>query len=79
MPPAWAPEQVERLLAIDGVAGMWTFAASALRPDRFDDSGYSMTVCYLDGDPVEVADRLPTCSPIAGRTHRSPRSSPHRS
>ena len=54
-PPAWAPEHVEALLDIDGVAGMWTFTASTLRPDRFDSTGYSITACYLDGDPVEVA------------------------
>ncbi len=69
-PAAWAPEHVEQLLAIDGVAGMWTFAASTLRPDRFDDSGYSMTVCYLDGDPVDVA--RPVADVFADRWEHAP-------
>ena len=36
-PPAWAPEHVEALLDIDGVAGMWTFTAKRLatRPLRY--------------------------------------------
>ena len=58
-PPAdgarWLPEHVERLLAIDGVAGFWSFAPTALRPDEFSKSGYSLAVCYLDEDPVTVA------------------------
>ena len=37
-PPAdgarWLPEHVERLLAIDGVAGFWSFAPTALAPRR---------------------------------------------
>jgi hypothetical protein len=53
--PSWTPEHVEALLAIDGVAGMWSFRASALRPDRFDPIHHHATVCYLDGDPVTVA------------------------
>jgi hypothetical protein len=58
-PLGWAAEQVERLLGIDGVAGMWTFAASpTLRPDRFDQTGYLASVCYLDGDPVTVAPAI---------------------
>jgi hypothetical protein len=55
-PAAWEDEHVERLLAIDGVAGMWSFASGSLRPDRFDTTGYHLAVCYLDGDPVEVAE-----------------------
>jgi hypothetical protein len=54
-PPAWTNEQVEQLLAIDGVAGMWTFAAGNLRADRFDTTGYGVSVCYLDDDPVAVS------------------------
>lgn len=54
-PAPWAREHVDRLLGIDGVAGMWTFAESALRPDRFDPGGYRISVCYLDGEPAEVA------------------------
>ena len=69
-PPAWAPEHVERLLDIDGVAGMWTFNWSTLRPDRFDGNGYTMTVCYLDGDPVVVAK--PIAEVLADRWEHTP-------
>jgi hypothetical protein len=51
----WSADHVERLLAIDGVAGVWTFAANTLRTDRFDRGGRGAAVVYLDGDPVEVA------------------------
>ena len=54
----WSPEHVERLLAIDGVAGFWSFAPTALRPDEFSKSGYSVAVCYLDEDPVAVAPSI---------------------
>jgi hypothetical protein len=52
----WTGDEVERLLAIDGVAGLWTFATNtALRPDRFDPTHYAVAFCYLDGDPVATA------------------------
>jgi hypothetical protein len=54
-PAAWSAEHVEKLLGIDGVAGMWTFASAALRPDRFDNVPFGVAVCYLDGEPVDVA------------------------
>ena len=54
-PPAWSPEHVDQLLALEGVAGMWTFRSGTVRPDRFDQSGYHAAACYLDGDPVDVA------------------------
>jgi hypothetical protein len=55
----WSPEHVARLLAIDGVAGLWTFAANAeLRADRFDPVHYDAAVCYLDGDPVITAEPI---------------------
>jgi len=58
-PFPWSPAQTDRLLAIDGVAGLWTFAANAdLRPDRFDPVHYQAAVCYLDGDPVATAGPL---------------------
>jgi hypothetical protein len=69
-PPAWAPEHVERLLDLDGVAGMWTFVRSGVRPDRFDGTGYSITVCYLDEDPVEVAK--PIAALFAERWEQTP-------
>ena len=57
-PTAWAPSDVDALLAVDGVAGFWHFTPGSLRTDRFDPAGYSATVCYLDGDPVATAGRL---------------------
>ena len=54
----WSPEHVERLLAIDGVAGFWSFAPTTLRPDEFSKSGYSVAVCYLDDEPVDVAPSI---------------------
>jgi hypothetical protein len=55
-PCGWTPDQVKELLAVDGVAGLWTFAANAeLRADRFDPVHYQVAVCYLDGDPVAAA------------------------
>ncbi len=54
-PAPWTDEHVEQLLAIDGVAGLWTFASGTVRPDRLDTTGYRIAVCYLDDDPVAVA------------------------
>jgi hypothetical protein len=51
----WSPADVDALLAIDGVAGLWTFAPSTLRPDEFSQSGYTIAACYLDGDVVGTA------------------------
>ncbi|MEX1008159.1 MAG: hypothetical protein WD271_10000 [Acidimicrobiia bacterium] len=51
----WSPVHVRALLAIDGVAGLWSFAPTTLRPDEFSKSGYSVSVLYLDQDPVRVA------------------------
>ena len=72
-PPAdgarWLPEHAERLLAIDGVAGFWSFAPTALRPDELSKSGYSLAVCYLDEDPVTVAQ--PIAAVLADRWERA--------
>ncbi len=54
----WSRAHVEALLAIDGVAGLWSFAPTTLRPDEFSKSGYSVSVCYLDEDPVGVAPSI---------------------
>ena len=52
-------ETVPAALAVDGVAGIWIFATSPdLRRDNFSEGDRRITVCYLDGDPVEVAGRL---------------------
>ena len=54
----WSPTHVEAMLAIDGVAGLWSFAPTALRPDEFSKSGYSVTICYLDEEPLAVAEPI---------------------
>jgi hypothetical protein len=51
----WPEATVDALLALDGVAGMWTFAPSGVRPDEFSRSGYSVGLLYLDDDPESVA------------------------
>ena len=51
----WSPAHVEAMVAIDGVAGLWSFSPTALRPDEFSKSAYSVTVCYLDQEPLAVA------------------------
>ena len=52
---AWTAEHLAELVAVDGVAGAWRFTPGTRRPDRFDARGLSLTICYLDGEPAEVA------------------------
>lgn len=42
------------LLDVDGVAGVWSAAASGDDPRP----GQSITYCFLDGDPVDTGNRL---------------------
>jgi hypothetical protein len=59
VPAAWEDEHIEGLLAIDGVAGLWSMTAnSTLRTDRLDTTGYQANVVYLDRDPVTVAPEV---------------------
>ncbi|HXY93969.1 MAG TPA: hypothetical protein VEP49_15925 [Acidimicrobiia bacterium] len=51
----WSPEHVDALLGIDGVAGMWSFAPTTLRPDEFSRSGYCVAAIYLEEEPTRVA------------------------
>ena len=67
-PTAWSEPDAAALLAVDGVAGFWHFTPGSLRTDRFDPAGYSATVCYLDGEPVETAGRIGPV--LAGRWSR---------
>ncbi len=47
------------LVEVEGVAGVWTYAtAPDLRRRMFTKGRIGLTVCYLDDDPVAVADRL---------------------
>ena len=52
-------ELAARLVGADGVAGVWTFASSP-RFDRhsWDTGERSMTLCYLDDEPLLVAPQL---------------------
>ena len=54
----WQADDVDALLAVDGVAGFWHFTPGTLRLDRFDTTGASASVVYLDDDPVVVTQRL---------------------
>jgi hypothetical protein len=47
------------LTGVPGVAGAWVFATSPdLRRTMFSEGRLRITVCYLDDEPVAVADRL---------------------
>ena len=52
------------LLDVPGVAGYWQFAGTAELDDRLAaTTGLTLTLCYLDDDPVAVADAIkPTLS-----------------
>jgi len=53
------PQDLDDLVGVDGVAGVWRFAAGHDRNPRFDDNhGRTLTICYLDDDPVMVASRI---------------------
>jgi hypothetical protein len=54
----WRDDDVATLLATDGVAGVWNLTPGSLRLDRFDTTGASASVVYLDDDPVATTDRL---------------------
>ena len=47
------------LVDVPGVAGVWTYATSPeIQRDKFSEGRYRFTVCYLDGEPVPVGERL---------------------
>ncbi len=73
-PAPWDAEQVERLLAIDGVAGLWSLAATSTisldRFERFERTGYHAQVVYLDADPLTVAPAV--AAVFADRWNRAP-------
>jgi hypothetical protein len=65
-------ELIPSLLALDGVAGAWTFAFShsqqhatlPLHGGATDaQGGLRMRLLYLDGDPLEAADSIRTATP----------------
>jgi hypothetical protein len=52
-------ELLPGLVAVDGVAGSWSFGTTpSIRRPMFTDGRYRMTVCYLDGEPAVVGERL---------------------
>jgi hypothetical protein len=52
-------EHEPHFLAVPGVAGVWTFAASSRdRNERWSPGDRRVTVCWLDDDPLTVADGL---------------------
>lgn len=57
---AWLHAEHEpALLAVPGVAGLWTFATSAqYRSHPWDTGDRRITVCWLDDDPLAVAAEL---------------------
>ena len=55
---SWSPDDVDAMLALDGVAGLWTFSPTTIESDDLSKSGYGVTVVYLDEDPVELAPSI---------------------
>ncbi len=52
-------DEVPRMLAVDGVAGAWSFASSSrYRDPRWSTGRSRITVLWLDDDPVATAERL---------------------
>jgi len=46
-------DRLDRLVAVDGVAGAWTYRDGHARHRRLEScSGCRLTICHLDGDPV---------------------------
>lgn len=53
------PLDLEALVAVEGVAGAWRWLGSPPRHDRLEPTaGLTLTIAYLDADPVEVATAL---------------------
>lgn len=49
----------EALVAVPGVAGVWSWTGAAPRHERLDSTdGLRMAVCYLDDEPLTVASAL---------------------
>lgn len=58
------------LVEVDGVAGVWWHdGGAATVPSETDHRGMRLTYCYLDADPVAVAERLR--EPLRRRWERS--------
>ena len=69
-----SPSEANALLAVDGVVGAWTWGGGARRHDRLGDTdGLSLTLCYLDGNPLDVAARM---GPLLAERWSDPRVDP---
>ena len=54
------------VVVVDGVAGAWNFTGTVSHtPFTIDSRGLLLTLCFLDDDPLAVADRLR--EPLAAR------------
>ena len=52
-------ELLPELVGVDGVAGAWSYSTTpSIRRPMFTDGRFRMTVCYLDGEPAVVGERL---------------------
>ena len=52
------PDARRALVAVAGVAGAWRWIGASPHERLEGTDGLTLTVCYLDDDPVEVATRL---------------------
>jgi hypothetical protein len=55
------PAQLDSLVALDGVAGVWRYEGGFAdrNPAQVDSpAAHRIAVCYLDGDPVDVATHI---------------------
>jgi hypothetical protein len=60
------PSAPGAIVDVDGVAGAWWFSGAVSHtPFTIDSRGLHLTVCFLDDDPEEVADRIR--EPLAAR------------
>jgi hypothetical protein len=65
-----ADEMAARLLEAPGVAGVWTFVSDPrFERHRWRPGSRSITVCYLDEEPLEVA---PSLGALVGNTEMPP-------
>jgi hypothetical protein len=53
-----AAAHLDALVAVDGVAGAWRWVGASPHERLEGTEGLTLTVCYLDDDPVEVAATL---------------------
>ena len=52
-------EVLPELVRVEGVAGAWSYGTTpSIHRPMFTDGRYRMTVCYLDGEPAVVGERL---------------------